>query len=47
MVLRRSTLDNASPYSAEYPPVEKLVPLNRKGEKRPRVGILFAVAENG
>ena len=28
--------DKACPYKAEYPPVLNTVPLNKKGEKRPR-----------
>ena len=32
-VFNIKTLDNASPYSAEYPPVENDIPLNKKGEK--------------
>ena len=35
--------DNAWPYSAEYPPVLKLVPLNINGENRPLEGVLGIV----
>ena len=42
VVFSNKTLDKACPYSAEYPPVEKVIPLNKKGENRPRVGMLFA-----
>ncbi|MNF86334.1 hypothetical protein D3C84_687670 [compost metagenome] len=43
-VFNNKTLDKASPYSAEYPPVEKAIPLNKNGENLPRVGKLLVVA---
>ena len=47
IVLNNKTLDKASPYSAEYPPVENVIPSNRNGLYLPRVGVLFAVGVYG
>ena len=43
LVFKISADDRAWPYSAEYPPVLKLVPLNIKGENLPLEGVLGIV----
>ena len=44
VVFKSKTLESASPYSAEYPPVENEIPLKRKGENRPLVGKFSVLA---
>jgi len=47
VVFRIKAEDNASPYSAEYPPVLNTVPLKSMGENLPRAGTLGSLAVNG
>ena len=46
-VSRTNAEDSACPYCAEYPPVEKTVPLKRKGENLPRDAISGTEEKNG
>src|SRR5690606_37194486 len=47
IVFNNKTDESACPYSAEYPPGEKVIPSKRKGLYRPRVGTLFVVGLYG